>query len=116
MLFFEVLYFIIRKILTSIESRKSHCYKCTFYDSELFSKIWNKDSIKNGQNTFLVLLIAGWTWDVAISPSMYKRGEQLYEQGKLFYNDAKFPSRSPLFHQENSDSSIINRIEKKRNE
>lgn len=64
----------------------------------------------------LVLLITGWTWDVAISPSMYKRGEQLYEQGKLFYNDAKFPSRSPLFHQENSDSSIINRIEKKRNE
>ena len=64
----------------------------------------------------LVLLIAGWTWDVAISPSMYKRGEQLYEQGKLFYSDAKIPSRSPLFHHENSDSSLINRIEKKRNE
>ena len=60
----------------------------------------------------LVLLIAGWTWDVAISPSMYKRGEQLYEQGKLFYNEEKAPSLSTMFYQENRDSSIINIIEK----
>ena len=60
----------------------------------------------------LVLLIAGVTWVVAISPSMYKRGEQLYEQGKLFYNEEKAPSPSTMFYQENSDSSIINIIEK----
>ena len=52
------------------------------------------------------------TWVVAISPSMYKRGEQLYEQGKLFYNEEKAPSPSTMFYQENSDSSIINIIEK----
>ena len=60
----------------------------------------------------LVLLVASVTWVVAISPSMYKRGEQLYEQGKLFYNEEKAPSPSTMFYQENSDSSIINIIEK----
>ena len=60
----------------------------------------------------LVLSVAGVTWVVAISPSMHKRGEQLYEQGKLFYNEEKAPSPSTMFYQENSDSSIINIIEK----
>lgn len=60
----------------------------------------------------LVLLIASVTWVVAISPSMYKRGEQLYEQGKLFYNEEKAPSPSTMFYQENRDSSIINIIKK----
>lgn len=59
----------------------------------------------------LVLSVAGVTWVVAISPSMHKRGEQLYEQGKQFYNDAKEPT-STIFYQEISDSSIINIIEK----
>lgn len=45
----------------------------------------------------LVLLIAGVTWVVAISPSMYKRGEQLYEQGKLFYNEEKLQVLLPCF-------------------
>lgn len=62
----------------------------------------------------LVLLIAGVTWVVAISPSMYKRGEQLYEQGKKFYNEERIPSSATMFYQKNSDSSIINIIEKEK--
>ena len=62
----------------------------------------------------LVLLIAGVTWVVAISPSMYKRGEQLYEQGKKFYNEERNPSSATMFYQKNSDSYVINIIEKEK--
>lgn len=37
-----------------------------------------------------------------------------YEQGKKFYNEERNPSSATMFYQKNSDSSVINIIEKEK--